>query len=530
MKFKTTLLAAVFLLTTFSMLAQQLPVYQHSFLIRSAYNPAEILNTRNETAIYALRGNQYQRFQGGFVNNYANFATPLENTNIGLGLDVSSRSYGPINQLSFGLAYAYRVMFNKNTSLIFGTRMGFMEHKFNKSLINPYDDEDPVINAIPIGHIIPNGNLGLSFQTKVGIFELAIPQLLSNKFLNTAGNTTNRSIVLHPHLFSRYSRDFEIKKDVVKMTPIVSVRYLPGTIPQFEVGMTTFFRNQLWVNANYRSSYSMSVGAGVKVNDTWTIGYSYDRPIVNRYSFNANNHEVVLGYTFNRGQTLKPGIEWNQTQNDYKTRMDSISDIQDVAMAEEYLKNKLKAQKQKDSLTENIDFTRSERSDYKNVIVEVNMADSLFEGSNSSNNKSTFNSSKNGKDAKLGDDAITKSKIDQRLKQIEEDEFLEKLNKNSENKIKIIRNEQPSEKYFVELSGEDSPRGYYLITGVFSTLERAQNFRWKSASEMSKIIFNSKNQYFYVVLSYSESKSLIELEQTLKDYRSKNQRIWVLDY
>lgn len=507
--------------------AQQLPVYQHSFLIRSAYNPAEILNIRNESAIYALRGNQFQRFQGGFVNNYVNFATPLDNVNVGLGLDMASRSYGPINQLSFGFAYAYRVKFNKHTSLIFGTRMGFIEHKFNTSLINPFDEEDPIINAIPIGHIIPNGSIGASFTTKAGIFELAIPQLLSNKFLNTAGNNTNRSIILHPHIFTRYSVDFHVKKDVVKLTPIVSIRYLPGTLAQYETGLTVFFRNQLWINANYRSGYSASLGAGVRVNETWTIGYSFDRPIKNVYNFNANNHEVVLGYTFNRGRAKAQEIEWNQTQNNpNKMKMDSVSDVQDVTMAEEFLKNKLTVVKTKDTLIDNVDFTRSEGSDYKSITVEVNLADSVFADRNTA-----ASNLKSGKDKKVDkDDKITQEKIEQKLKHIEEDEFLGKINKNAENKIKIIRNEQPSEKTFVEISGEDCTRGYYLITGVFSTLERAQSFRWKNDSEQSKIIFNKKNQYFYVVHSYSESKSLEELEPILKEYRSKNLKIWILDY
>ena len=534
MKMKPTYLLTLFVMClSASIFGQQLPVYQHSFLIRSAYNPAEVLNEQNEISVYALRGNQFQKFQGGFVNNYANFSTPLDNMNIGLGLDMASRTYGPINQLSIGFEYAYRVRFDKKNSLTFGARLGFMEHKFNESLINPYDDDDPTILAIPAGNIIPNGNFGMSFRTKFGVLEVAVPQLLSNRFLNTT-NSTIQTITLHPHLFSRYSIDINVIPNKVRLSPIVSVRYLQGSPAQFEAGMTALFNKSLWINANIRSTYSASVGVGIIANEKWTIGYSYDRPIVNRFSFNANNHEVVLGYTFQRGKSKIPQIEWNQAQTEQKkVRMDSISPIQDVTMAEEFLKYKLAQQKKQDTVTsENIELTRSENSNYKSITVEVNLVDSLFESATASTEYSGdgFEPSDSKTNNTKKKDKLSQTDIENRIKQIEEDEYLEKLNKNSDSKIKIVRNEQPSEKYFVELSGEDSPRGYYLITGVFSTLERAQNFRWKSDSEMSKIIINKKNNYFYVVYSYSESKSLKELEKTLKDYRSRKQKIWILDY
>lgn len=509
--------------------AQQLPIYQHSFLIRSAYNPAEVLNERNEISVFALRGNQFQRFQGGFVNNYANFSTPLENLNIGLGLDMASRSYGPITQLSLGLAYAYRVKFNAKYSLVFGTRLGFMEHRFNKSLINPLHENDFIIAAIPDGVILPNGNVGMTFRSPMGSFEIAIPQLLSNRFLNTSGADV-QSITLQPHIFSRYSVDIEVVKDQVRLTPIVSIRYLPGTIPQYEAGMTATFMNSLWINAKFRSKYSVAIGLGVKANDKWTIGYSYDKPIINQYSFNANNHEVMLGYTFERGKPRKPEIEWNQASNSPNVRMDSVSSIQDVTMAEEFLRTKLAAKQRTDSILASKDsLTRSSNSNYKSVTVQINLVDSLFESITARTETKNYSSNSKSNNDFLPE-RMSQSKLEEKNRQVQEDQYVEKLNKTNESKIKIVRNEQPSEKYFVELSGDESPNGYYLITGVFSTLERAQNFRWKSDSETAKIIYNNKNQYFYVVYSYSAKKSVVEFESIMNEFKSKNQKIWILDY
>jgi type IX secretion system PorP/SprF family membrane protein len=521
-------------------IAQQLPVYQHSFLIRSAYNPAEILNKNSDLSVYILRGDQFRRFDGGFENNYLNFSSPLRKKNIGIGFELASRSFGIINQLSASITYGYRAKINRNTNLTLGLRLGFMEHKFNKYYLVIYQKEDIVIDNIPRGVVIPNGNFGGTLNTKFGSLEVSIPQLFSNRFLGLASNS-NQNIILEPHLFTRYSVDIGLNKDYIKLSPIISLRYLPNTIAQLEAGLLAWVDDIFWINVNYRSKYSASLGVGVKLFDSWIIGYSHDRPIQNTYSFYNSSNEVVLGYTFNKDKSRSKAVttrQYGRGNYDYdqnaenrstapKVRMDSISSVSDPEIAREFLKFQLSKSRLEDSLN-SIANDKNKGLNYKSLLIQINLADSLF-GSEMVTDKKSVNSQKNKTTTEnsSSQNSETSTKTE---KEIEEDRLIDELNENRDEKIKIVRNTQPNEKVYVELSGEDSPRGYYLITGVFSTLERAQKFRWQDGSANSKIMINKTNKYFYVVQSYSSTKSIGDLKNIIIEYKAKNKPIWILDY
>lgn len=528
----------VFLFISANSTAQQLPLYQHSFLIRSAYNPAEILNKNSDMSVYLLRGDQFSRFDGGFVNNYLNFATPLRKKNVGIGFELASRSFGIINQLSAGFTYAYRARINKSTDLTLGLRLGFMEHKFNKYYLVIYQDNDAVIDDIPRGVVIPNGNYGMTLNTKIGSFEFSVPQLFSNQILKLSSNS-NQNIILTPHYFARYSVEFGFNQDYLKIIPVVSVRFLPNTLAQYEAGATAWVNDKFWIRANLRSKYSASMGIGVKLLDSWVLGYSHERPIQNQYSFYNSSNEFVLGYTFNKVKTPpRPsrrrsyeGREWldnervpDGTRSYGKVLMDSISPIQDPEMAKEFLKVQLAERKKNDSLNSILE-DRNLGYNYKKVLVQINLVDSLFKIESSSENNDV-----NLRETKNNSRKSDNSENSDRKKQIEEEILIEELNENRQEKIKIVRNSQPNDKIYVELSGEDSPRGYYVISGVFSTLERAQKFRWQNGSENSRIIINKTNKYFYVVQDFSPSKSIAELKKSILDYSAKNKPIWILDY
>jgi type IX secretion system PorP/SprF family membrane protein len=530
------LFVGIVLLTCNSTNAQQLPIYQHSFLIRSAYNPAEILNKTSDLSVFILRGDQFTRFDGGFVNNYLNFSSPLRKKNIGIGFELASRSYGIINQLSAGLTYGYRAIINKKTNITLGLRLGFMEHKFNKYYLVIYQKNDQVIDNIPRGVVIPNGNFGATLNTKYGSLEVSIPQLLSNRFLSLSSNS-NQNIILAPHLFSRYSVDIGFNRDYIKLTPVISIRYLPHTIAQLEAGITAWVDDKFWINVNYRSKFSASLSAGIKFFDSWIIGYSHDRPIQNQYSFYNSSNEVLLGYTFNKNKTsLSPVSTKDHGRGSYdygtasrnksvptRVKMDSVSSVTDPDIAKEYLKFKISKSKLEDSLNSIANENRH-GSNYKSLLIQINLVDSLFE-SEIFLIQDNVNFQKNNATSKK----TTVINSDKSQKEIEEEKLLDELNENQEEKIKIVRNTQPNEQVYVELSGEDSPRGYYLITGVFSTLERAQKFRWQSGSESSKIIINKKNKFFYVVQAYSPSKSVNDIKKIILEFKTKNKPIWILD-
>lgn len=85
----------------------------------------------------------------------------------------------------------------------------------------------------------------------------------------------------------------------------------------------------------------------------------------------------------------------------------------------------------------------------------------------------------------------------------------------------------------VDLYDFDSPSGYYVVTGVFSKRENADqqvNRCVEKGFEKTFLVVNKKNHYFYVVILLTQEKQ--ESIDVLMKYRSLggNSKSWILDY
>jgi predicted carbohydrate-binding protein with CBM5 and CBM33 domain len=85
--------------------------------------------------------------------------------------------------------------------------------------------------------------------------------------------------------------------------------------------------------------------------------------------------------------------------------------------------------------------------------------------------------------------------------------------------------------HFIDLDLEDSPNGFYVISGVFSNKQLAES----KLKDLKKnypgayLVINKKNNYFYVVLLYTLEQ--IDAEKTYKDYKRRTDRkAWMLNY
>ncbi|MNE74962.1 hypothetical protein D3C80_1710800 [compost metagenome] len=85
--------------------------------------------------------------------------------------------------------------------------------------------------------------------------------------------------------------------------------------------------------------------------------------------------------------------------------------------------------------------------------------------------------------------------------------------------------------HFVNLDKSESPDGFYVITGVFSNRQNADQVLAKSLSEYPNtyLVINEANNYFYVVILYSLDQELATT--TFKEYKTKKkQKVWILNY
>jgi type IX secretion system PorP/SprF family membrane protein len=86
--------------------------------------------------------------------------------------------------------------------------------------------------------------------------------------------------------------------------------------------------------------------------------------------------------------------------------------------------------------------------------------------------------------------------------------------------------------YFIELSGSDSPNGYYVIGGAFAEKKNSDALvrKIKSKFPSARIIKNKRNDLYYVMLFYSTKKGEGLAYASYKAGQLPDEETWVLFY
>jgi type IX secretion system PorP/SprF family membrane protein len=86
--------------------------------------------------------------------------------------------------------------------------------------------------------------------------------------------------------------------------------------------------------------------------------------------------------------------------------------------------------------------------------------------------------------------------------------------------------------YFIELNGNDTPNGYYVIGGAFGEKKNADNLvrKIKSKFPSARIIKNKRNDLYYVMLYYSTKKGEGLAYASYKANQLPDEETWILFY
>lgn len=86
--------------------------------------------------------------------------------------------------------------------------------------------------------------------------------------------------------------------------------------------------------------------------------------------------------------------------------------------------------------------------------------------------------------------------------------------------------------YFIELSGSDTPNGYYVIGGAFGEKSNADALvrKIKSKFPSARIIKNKRNDLYYVMLYYSQEKGEGLAYASYKANQLPDEETWILYY
>lgn len=292
-KISLILLFALSFISGYSQQDAQFTQYMYNTI---TINPA-YAGTREVLSMFGLHRNQWVGLDGAPVTNTFSLNTPINNSNIGLGLSVINDRIGPSDENSISVDVSYSIPTSEEFKLSFGIKAtaNLLNVDFNK--LNIYDPGDILAQYNIDNKFSPNIGAGLYFHSEKTYIGLSVPNFLETKHFDKGQSTfTSSSIAsekMHFYLIGGHVFDLSYN---VKFKPAFLTKLVQGAPLQVDVSANFMFVEKLVVGLAYRWSAAMSAMVGFQVTDGMYIGYGYDLETTKLANYNSGSHEIFLRY------------------------------------------------------------------------------------------------------------------------------------------------------------------------------------------------------------------------------------------
>lgn len=352
--------------TSFSLKAQQIPLYSNYFFTPYVYNPAQS-GTSGSTEISAIYRRQWAGMDGAPQTAALALNGNIGSDNVGYSVYGFNDEAGIIQNYGFYAAYAYHLQLSEKNFLSFGLAGGFLNSGLNRAAMRTIDPNDPNLAGDFSGNGIFDINTGINLRIDRLQVGAAVPQLLGSpvRFLNQPGLGVENQFRTIRHFMFNASYDIDIQADRTVLSPLVMVRTAPGLPIMVDAGGILDLKGLGFIGAMYRSDFAVTGNLGFHINDQLTVGYAYDFS-TNVYSANlGTSQEIMLTWRFGSNSRVdRLESEVKRMRQMERRKGDEMSEVIEDKMSEirdELRREYEKAKEQADNDSEAMQRAAQER-------------------------------------------------------------------------------------------------------------------------------------------------------------------------
>jgi type IX secretion system PorP/SprF family membrane protein len=286
---KTKLFSFVLMFTAIVSFAQQDAQFTQYMYNTININPA-YAGSRGALSIFALHRTQWVGLEGAPVTNAVSINTPLNTSNLGLGVSIVNDKIGPTHENTISADLSYTVPTSETFKLSFGIKVTANLFDLDVTRLNPADD-DPSLHDYN-NKFSPNIGAGVYWHSHKAYIGLSVPN-----FIETNRYDDNEVAIfkeqINYYLIAGYVFDLN---NYIKFKPAVLTKMVKGAPLQMDVSGNFMINNKFMVGIAYRWSAALSAMVGFQVSDGLYIGYGYDHETTNLVNYNSGSHEIFLRY------------------------------------------------------------------------------------------------------------------------------------------------------------------------------------------------------------------------------------------
>lgn len=286
---KTRILTSVLILTAAAGFAQQDAQFTQYMYNTINVNPA-YAGSRGVMSIFGLHRTQWVGLDGAPVTNALSMNTPINNSNLGLGLSAINDRIGPTVENTLSVDVSYTVQTSETRKLSFGVKGTGNFFNLDASQLNPEQANDP--SLVNYNKFSPNVGAGIYWHSDKSYIGVSVPNFIqTNRY--DSDNVAIFKERINYYLIAGYVFDLNPN---IKFKPALLTKMVTGSPLQVDVSGNFMFYDKFVVGAAYRWDAAVSALAGFQITDGLYVGYGYDMETTRLRKYNSGSHEVFLRF------------------------------------------------------------------------------------------------------------------------------------------------------------------------------------------------------------------------------------------